>query len=183
MRIVGSVIARAGSKRLPFKNLLPYQGVPLVRRAVLKLAESELFSDVVLSTESELIARTCLDIEGVSILRRPEDLASDDTASIPVFQHITQNFPCHVHLNYNCNFPECPNEIFNQAISIALESGESLSDPYAVWAQTSECLKNYGNPFKISAKIFPAKNVHPVDVHTLEDLILVHKQNQPVFDW
>jgi len=183
VKIVGSVIARAGSKRLPFKNLLPYKGVPLVRRAILKLTECKLFSDVVLSTDCELIARTCLDIEGVSIIRRPESLARDDTASIPVFQHIAQRFPCDIHLNYNCNFPECPSEIFNQAISLALESGESLSSPYAVWAQTNECLENYGNPFKISAKVFPVINVHPVDVHTLDDLISVHIENQPAFDW
>ena len=37
MKIVGSVIARLGSKRLTFKNLLPYKGEPLVVRAVRKL--------------------------------------------------------------------------------------------------------------------------------------------------
>ena len=34
VKVVGSVIARLGSKRLPYKNLLPFDGVPLVRRAV-----------------------------------------------------------------------------------------------------------------------------------------------------
>ena len=108
MRIIGSVIARIGSKRLAYKNLLPYKGVPLVRHALIKLLDASLFDEIVLSTDSELIARTCTDLKNVSILKRPDQLASDSVASIPVFQHIVQNFPCDLHLNYNCNFPECP---------------------------------------------------------------------------
>ena len=183
MTVVGSVIARAGSKRLPYKNLLPYKGVPLVRKALIQLVKSKLFSKVVLSTDSELIARTCMDIKELSIINRPTELATDEVASIPVFQHITENFPCDIHLNYNCNFPECPSEVFSEAISIASEFGEALSNPYAVWAQTADCLKNYGDPFKITAKIFPAKDVHPLDIHSEEDLINSHRQNQTSLNW
>lgn len=183
MTIVGSVIARAGSKRLPYKNLLPYKGVPLVRRAIIKLFESNLFTDVVLSTDCELIARTCNDIEKLNLLKRPEELATDNTASIPVFQHIVESFPCDIHLNYNCNFPECPVEVFSQAIATANECGEALSDPYAVWAQSRKSLKNYGDPFKITAKIFPAKDIHPVDIHTHDDLLAVHQECQDSLAW
>lgn len=183
MKVIGSVIARAGSKRLPYKNLLPYKGVPLVRHALIQLIVSELFSEVVLSTDCELIARTCMDLDGVKILKRPEHLASDTTASIPVFQHIVKNYPCDVHLNYNCNFPECPKYVFGEAISSAHTIGESLSLPYAVWAQTSSCLNNYGDPFQITAQTFDAPGVHPVDVHTFEDLVLVHQENQSSLLW
>ena len=55
MRIIGSVIARIGSKRLSYKNLLPYKGVPLVRIALQRLLDFRLFDQVVLSTDSELI--------------------------------------------------------------------------------------------------------------------------------
>ena len=73
MKVVGSVIARLGSKRLTYKNILPYQGEPLARRALRKLLESEMFDEVILSTDSELIAYTC-QMEGVRILQRPESL-------------------------------------------------------------------------------------------------------------
>ena len=49
MKITGSVIARLGSKRLTYKNILPYKGVPLVVRAIQKLQESRLFDHVVLN--------------------------------------------------------------------------------------------------------------------------------------
>ena len=182
-KVIASVIARAGSKRLPYKNLLPYKGVPMVRRAILQLLESKLFSKVVLSTDSELIARTCVDIKELSVINRPTELATDEVASIPVFQHIVQNFPCDIHLNYNCNFPECSKDVFSEAISLAREFGESLSNPYAVWAQSTDCLKNYGDPFKITAKIFSAKNVYPLDIHTEEDLLNMHREMQASLNW
>ena len=103
LKIIASVIARLGSKRLAYKNLLPYQGVPLVLRAVRKLKQSEMFDEIVLSTESELIARTCIH-EEIRILRRPTELSGDEVGSIPVFQHIVEHVPCDIHLNYNCNF-------------------------------------------------------------------------------
>ena len=182
MKTVGSVIARLGSKRLTYKNLLPYQGEPLVVRAVRKLLESDSIDQVVLSTDSELIARTCL-LEGVEILFRPDQLAGDEVPSIPVFQHIVEHFPCDIHLNYNCNFPECEPSVIDEALSLAEEKGESLSNPFAVWAQTKACLDSYGDPFVITATQFDAPGVHPLDIHTMEDLLEVHRANQSTFSW
>ena len=183
MDIVGSVIARAGSKRLPFKNLLPYKGIPLVRHALTKLIDSELFNKVVLSTDCELIARTCMDLTNIEILKRPDTLALDDTASIPVFQHISKNFPCDIHLNYNCNFPECPIDVFREAISLTTIKGEALSCPYAVWAQSRECLENYGDPFNITADIFKVPDLYPVDIHSQSDLLQTHRDHQIDSPW
>lgn len=182
MKIVGSVIARLGSKRLTFKNLLPYKGEPLVVRAVRKLLLCDKIDQVIVSTDSELIARTCL-LDGIDILYRPESLAGDQVASIPVFQHIVENFPCDMHVNYNCNFPECETSVIEKAIEIATETGESLSNPYAVWAQTNECLENYGDPFQITATQFETQDVNPVDIHTMDDLLEVHRIAQNEFSW
>ncbi len=182
MEIIGSVIARLGSKRLTYKNLLPYKGEPLVVRALKKLIESGIIDRVVLSTDSELIARTCL-IQGVDLLYRPEYLSGDSVASIPVFQHILENFPCDLHLNYNCNFPECDSSVIKRAVSVAVEKGEALSNPFAVWAQTRECLENYGDPFQITATQFDAPKVHPLDIHSMEDLLEVHRTHQGNFCW
>ena len=88
-----------------------------------------------------------------------------------------------LHLNYNCNFPECSNNVFEQAITLAQRSGESLSVPYAVWAQTNECLQNYGDPFQITAKTFDSKDISPLDIHTMDDLLEAHRAKQSSFDW
>ena len=177
MKIIGSVIARLGSKRLTYKNLLPYKGEPLVLRAVRKLVNCSVIDEVVLSTDSELIARTCAH-ENVRVLWRPESLAGDQVASIPVFQHIVENFDCDLHVNYNCNFPECEESVVLQAIDLAKETGEALSNPFAVWAQTRSCLDNYADPFSITATLFDTKKVHPLDIHTMEDLLEAHREHQ-----
>jgi|TARA_B100001093_G_scaffold482906_1_gene514955 CMP-2-keto-3-deoxyoctulosonic acid synthetase len=177
LRIVASVIARLGSKRLAYKNLLPYQGVPLVLRAIRKLKQSEMFDEIVLSTESELIARTCIH-EEIRILRRPRELSGDEVGSIPVFQHIVEHVPCDIHLNYNCNFPECDESVFEQALTICQEQGEALSVPYAVWAQTRKCLDSYGDSKRITATQFKTDQVFDLDIHTVEDLITTHQSHQ-----
>ena len=177
LKIVASVIARLGSKRLAYKNLLPYQGVPLVLRAIRKLKQSEMFDEIVLSTESELIARTCIH-EEIRILRRPRELSGDEVGSIPVFQHIVEHVPCDIHLNYNCNFPECDESVFEQALTVCQEQGEALSVPYAVWAQTRKCLDSYGDPKRITATQFKTDQVFDLDIHTVEDLISTHQSHQ-----
>lgn len=180
--IVGSIIARLGSKRLPYKNLLPYKGVPLVRRGVDILKRSLRVDTIVISTESELIARTVEDM-GVTILRRPEELAGDKVPSIPVFQHIVSACPCDVHVNFNINFPNCDPAVIDRAIEIAEKNpiGESLSVPFAVWAQTSGCLRNYGNPWNITAEQFPDTRILEPDIHTEQDLLESHRIGQPWF--
>jgi len=180
--ILGSVIARLGSKRLPFKNLLPFQGVPLVRLGVQKLIECTQIDQVVLSTESELIARQVEDLD-VMIIKRPDELSGDGVPSIPVFQHLVDRFPCEVHVNYNINFPHCENRVIERAIEIAKHeaSGESLSVPFAVWAQTDQCLKNYGDPWKITATSFEDAGVKEPDIHTVEDLLAAHQVNGGAF--
>ncbi len=183
MSIIASVIARQNSKRLVHKNLLPYKGQPLVLRAVQKLLHSNLFDQVILSTDSELVAYTCMKESGLSILRRPPELCGDHVASIPVFQHILQNFPADVHLNYNCNFPECDESVFKKGIELASEKEESLSVPYAVCTHTKDRLINYGDPFKISAETFKHQGIGATDIHTMEDLIHVHRENLGTIPW
>lgn len=177
MRVVGSIIARLGSKRLPYKNLLPFGGMPLVGLGIEKLKLSSLVDSVVVSTESELIGRVAL-AYGVEVLRRPEELAGDEIPSIPVFQHVVANYPCDLHVNYNVNFPLCHPEVIDRAIGIALGKGESLSVPYAVWAQTRECLENYSDPWNITAFRFRDERAGEIDLHTEEDLLEIYRQCQ-----
>ena len=151
-------------------------------RAVQKMITSARFDQVVLSTDSELIARTCME-ENISILNRPQKLSEDATPSIPVFQHILEYFPCDIHVNYNCNFPECPDTVFDEAIKNCKQFGESLSDPFAVWAQSRDCLTSYGDPQLITAFKFKAEKVQNIDIHDIDDLLLTHQQYQEKRPW
>ncbi len=179
MHVVGSIIARLGSKRLSYKNILPFAGKPLVGIGIEKLRQAQRVDQIVVSTESELIARIALDF-GATVLHRPESLAEDDVPSVPVFQHLVEQFPCDVHVNFNINFPACDPAVIDRAVELASENGEALSNPYAAWAQTCDCLKNYGDIYQISAheNEFDDSRVGPIDIHTMEDLLATYRHVQ-----
>ena len=177
MKVVGSIIVRLGSKRLTYKNLLPFGDKPMLTLGIEKLRQSKYVNEIVVSTESELLARVAY-ASGANILKRPPELAQDNIPSIPVFQHIFQHYPCDVHVNFNINFPLCDYQVIDKAIEIALEKGESLSVPYAVWAQTSHCLLNYKDPWNITAYQFPDPRSGTIDVHTEANLLEVHRMYQ-----
>lgn len=183
MKVVGSIIARLGSKRLSYKNLLPFDGMPMIGLGIEKLRRANLVDEIVVSTESELIARIAYDF-GAQVLHRPNTLATDKTPSVPVFQHIVENYPCDIHINYNINFPLCHTDVIDRAIELANTHGESLSVPYAVWAQTTSCLKDYGDPWTITAHRFADKRTGPIDIHTEKDLLETYRLKQgPLPGW
>lgn len=179
MHVVGSIIARLGSKRLIYKNLLPFDGKPLIGLGIEKLRQAKRVDEIVVSTESELIARVALDF-GATVLVRPSELASDSVPSIPVFQHLVRNYACDVHVNFNINFPLCDPAVIDRAVELAIQNGESLSRPYAAWAQTRACLESYGDPFNISAHEheFEDSRGGKIDIHTLEDLVETYRLKQ-----
>jgi CMP-2-keto-3-deoxyoctulosonic acid synthetase len=185
MHVVGSIIARLGSKRLPFKNLLPYSGKPLVGLGIEILRQTRLVDQIVVSTESELIARVARDY-GATVLRRPAELAADNVPSVPVFQHILTHFPCDVHVNFNINLPNCEPAVIDRAIELAAQKGEALSVPYAAWAQTADRLVNYGDPWAPETKafLFEDPRAGSTDVHTIDDLLAVYREKQgPMAGW
>ncbi|MGK0238670.1 MAG: CMP-N-acetylneuraminic acid synthetase [Candidatus Pelagisphaera sp.] len=179
MHVVGSIIARLGSKRLTYKNLLPFQGKPLVGLGIEILRKAKLVDEIVVSTESELIARVALDF-GATVLSRPENLAGDGIPSVPVFQHIVSRYPCDVHVNFNTNFPLCEASVIDRAVELAIENGEALSNPYAAWAQTRDCLERYGDTVNISAHQHEFDDVRAgrIDIHSFEDLLETYRLKQ-----
>lgn len=177
MKVLGSIIARLGSKRLAYKNLLPFEGKPMLGLGIEKLRAAKCVDHIIVSTESELIARVAHDF-GADVLLRPPELAEDNVPSVPVFQHIVKHHPCEIHVNFNINFPLCDPSVIDRAVEVAREKGESLSVPFAVWAQSTQCLSEYGDPWNITAHQFDDERAGEIDVHTEADLLEVYRQKQ-----
>jgi len=87
MRVLGIVPARGGSKGVPGKNIRILCGKPLLQYTAEAAQAARLLSRVILSTDSEEIAKVgeSCDLE-VPFLRPPE-LAEDETPMLPVVQH------------------------------------------------------------------------------------------------
>lgn len=175
MEVIGSIIARLGSKRLPYKNILPVGNRPMVLHGIDTLLLCPSIERVIVSTESPLIQAIVqaafANNPKVIIHMRSEELAADNTPSIPVFKDIIDHFPANIHVNYNFNIFFCPPAVIERAIELAREHEEALSVPYAAWAQSSHRLHNYKNPWEISAYQFKDDRAYDLDIHTPEDLL------------
>ena len=84
--------AKAASKRLEKKNLLPLGGIPLVAHAILKAKALELIDHVCVSTESPEIAEIA-ERYGVAVpFLRPPNLSVDPTSVVDVCLHAISEY-------------------------------------------------------------------------------------------
>lgn len=88
MRVLGVITARGGSKGLPRKNIRELHGKPLIEHTIrAALAAADLFHRVIVSTEDEEIAGISRCAGADVPFLRPQELARDETPTLPVLQH------------------------------------------------------------------------------------------------
>ena len=75
----GLIPARGGSKSIPYKNLVPLGGRPMIDWGILAAQASTALSRIVCSTEDDRIAQHVAGL-GVEVDRRPTHLAQDESA-------------------------------------------------------------------------------------------------------
>jgi N-acylneuraminate cytidylyltransferase len=100
-RIVALIPARAGSKRVPDKNIRPLAGHPLIAYTVAAALSSEIFSDVIVSTDSEHYAEIVKYYGAEVPFLRPEPLAGDQSPDIEWLQY-TLNRLQEAGRSYDC---------------------------------------------------------------------------------
>lgn len=88
MQIAVAVFARAGSKGVPGKNLLEFNGKSLTKRALEQAAEIVPFSNIFVSTDSQTIIDEALNM-GVNVpFVRPAELCGDDSPELHSWKHL-----------------------------------------------------------------------------------------------
>lgn len=87
MSRIAIIPARGGSKRIPRKNIKPFAGKPMIAYAIDAALRSQLFDQVIVSTDDDEIADVARR-SGASIpFVRPADLSDDHTPTVPVVAH------------------------------------------------------------------------------------------------
>lgn len=82
--------ARGGSKRLPKKNTLLLNGLPLIEYSInYALANTHIVDKIYVSTDDNEIKRIAKN-KGVDVIDRPEHLSGDDVPSIAVLKHVLE---------------------------------------------------------------------------------------------
>lgn len=85
-KIISIIPARAGSKRLPHKNIKILCGKPLIYYSIKISQISDLIHRTLVSTDDEKIADIAVEC-GSEVIKRPVELASDEATTISVLEH------------------------------------------------------------------------------------------------
>lgn len=90
MKILGLIIARGGSKRIPRKNINNFLGKPLLAWSIKVGQQSKVFDKFILSTDDKEIAKIGKRY-GIEIpFLRPKNLAKDTTPALPVIKQAVE---------------------------------------------------------------------------------------------
>lgn len=87
MKVIALICARGGSKGVPGKNVRPLAGRPLIARAVDHARGIDRASRVIVSTDSEEIARIAREAGADVPFMRPAELAGDTSSEWLVWRH------------------------------------------------------------------------------------------------
>ena len=88
-KIVCVIPARGGSKGIPKKNIISLKGKPLISYTIRASLESEVCETWV-STDSDEISDISMKF-GARVLKRPAELAEDDSSTESVLIHFAEN--------------------------------------------------------------------------------------------
>ncbi len=82
-----TICARGGSKGVKNKNLREINGKPLIAYTIEQAKESGLFTAVVVSSDSQAILETSKQWGADIIIKRPDEMATDNVAKLPAIVH------------------------------------------------------------------------------------------------
>jgi N-acylneuraminate cytidylyltransferase len=99
--IVALIPARSGSKRVPDKNIRPLAGHPLIAYTIAAAIESGIFSDVIVSTDSERYAKIVNHYGAEIPFLRPAELAGDQSPDIEWTEYTLRELQ-RAGSNYDC---------------------------------------------------------------------------------
>lgn len=88
--VLCTICARGGSKGVPRKNVRAVGGKPLIAHTIEHGLNWDRTTDLVVSTDDEAIRTVALEYDALAPFLRPEGLATDEAAKLPVIQHATQ---------------------------------------------------------------------------------------------
>jgi len=92
--ILAIIPARAGSKRLPGKNMRPLHGKPMVLWTVEEAIKSQYIDTVVVTTDDQAVIKAVKSFN-IQVLDRPPELAADESLMYETIFHVLEYFEPH----------------------------------------------------------------------------------------
>lgn len=158
MEILAFIPARAGSKRVSNKNILPLEGKPLISYTIEAAKKARLVTRVLVSTDSEEIASVSRSFGAEVPFLRPAEISQSDSTEMQFFIHALDWLAEHegyipdlIVLLYPTS-PFRKPESIDKAIETILAHPEADSlrsvrlcneHPYKMWVTESEYLQPF----------------------------------------
>lgn len=133
------ITARGGSKRIPRKNIRPFLGRPIIAYSIEAAHRSELFDEVMVSTDDEEIAEIARREGAVVPFERSAETSHDFATTAEVLQEVLWHYSNAGHLfDYACCiYPTAPfvtAERLRTAFEQLTESGADSVIPVAAFS-------------------------------------------------
>ncbi len=91
MKILCTICARAGSKGVANKNLRLINSKPLIVYSIEQAQATNLFDQIVISSDSEEIRNVALASGATLVVERPIEMASDTAPKLPAIRHCVES--------------------------------------------------------------------------------------------
>lgn len=120
--------ARGGSKRIPRKNIKSFLGKPIIAYSIEAAIKSNLFTEVMVSTDDEEIAKIALQYGAEVPFLRSHENSDDFATTVEVITEVIQSYRNHARsFDYLCCiYPTAP-FVTKQKLNISLEILKSKS--------------------------------------------------------
>lgn len=89
MKTVAIIPARGGSKRLPQKNIMKLDGIPLIAHSILYAQKHEFISDVYVTSDDDYIKEIALKYD-TFVVDRPQEISGDNEPTVSALKHVLQ---------------------------------------------------------------------------------------------
>jgi N-acylneuraminate cytidylyltransferase len=91
MKTIAIIPARGGSKRLPNKNILLLNNIPLIAHSILYAQKNNsIIDDIYVSTDDAAIKKIAL-ANGAKVIDRPKSLSGDDEPTVTALKHVLES--------------------------------------------------------------------------------------------
>lgn len=140
MRILAIIPARAGSKGIPNKNIRIIGGRPMIYYAIRNAVQSNLITDVIVSTDSEEV-RIIANQMGVNVHWRSQELCADDvTLDAVIYDAIPKDVQWDYIVTMQPTSPTLKTSTLDDAIENAIKTGYDtmisvINDPHLSWGE------------------------------------------------
>jgi len=149
MKIIAFILARAGSKGLPGKNIIDFMGKPLIAWSIDAARGCDHITDIIVSTDGEKIAQAARD-HGCNVMMREEALSNDTALPKDAIRYhlsqmetqpdITVLLQPTSPLRISEDITNCLTPLLNEGYDSAASFMKAPKSPYQAWTE------NKGSP-------------------------------------